>query len=222
MWMTRSSGRFDLPDLLHAERPDLWVLAREPEPLERDAGEVALRSLGEHRDLRDQIRTGLEVSERLTVAAAALVTGPNSACPAVRDEQLLRSCLRQQHRARLLGLLGEPAAEPRQRRHVVALVLHRRRRGNAQRALVRQEVDGFVLDGPVERHLVETLAALEEAPQRARIHDGPRQKMRAGLLALLQDRDRHLTEPLPNLGRILEQLAESNRHTRDRPGLRRR
>ena len=199
-----------LPDFLHAERPDLWVLAREAEPIERDAGEVALRSLGEHRDLRDQIRTGLEVSERLTIAAAALVTGPNSACPAVGDEQLLRSCLRQQHRARLLGLLGEPAAEPRQRRHVVALVLHRRRRGNAQRALVRQEVDGFVLDGPVERHLVDTLTALEETPQRAWIHDGPRQKMRAGLLAFLQDRHRHFAEPLPNLGCVLEQLAKSN------------
>src|SRR4029077_7392259 len=103
-----------LPDFLHAERPDLRVLARETEPVERDAGEMALRSLGEHRDLRDQIRTRLEVSERLAVATAALVTSPNSACPAVRDEQLLRSCLRQQHRARLLGLVGQPAAEPRQ------------------------------------------------------------------------------------------------------------
>ena len=35
--------------------------------------------------------------------------------------------------------------------------------------------------------------------------------MRSGLLALLQHRDRHLTEPLAQLGRVLEQLAEPDR-----------
>ena len=35
--------------------------------------------------------------------------------------------------------------------------------------------------------------------------------MRAGLLALLEHRDRHVTEPRAQLGRILEQLAEADR-----------
>ena len=83
----RGGHQFKVMAFDRATGRTVWErIAREAEPLERDAGEVALRSLGEHRDLRDQIRTGLEVSERLTIAAAALVTGPNSACPAVGDE----------------------------------------------------------------------------------------------------------------------------------------
>ena len=35
--------------------------------------------------------------------------------------------------------------------------------------------------------------------------------MRAGLLALLDDRDRDVAEPLGRLGRLLEQLAEPDR-----------
>ena len=35
--------------------------------------------------------------------------------------------------------------------------------------------------------------------------------MRAGLLALLEHRDRHVAEPSPQLGRLLEQLAEADR-----------
>ncbi len=35
--------------------------------------------------------------------------------------------------------------------------------------------------------------------------------MRAGLLALLDDGDRHLAEPLGDLGMLLEQLAETDR-----------
>ena len=46
----RAAG--DLPDLLDAERPDLRLARAEPEALERRAGEVSLRPLGEDRDLR--------------------------------------------------------------------------------------------------------------------------------------------------------------------------
>ena len=35
--------------------------------------------------------------------------------------------------------------------------------------------------------------------------------MRAGLLALLEHRDRHVAEPLGELGRLLEELAEPDR-----------
>ena len=104
---------FDLPDFFHAERPDLRVLTGETEAVERDARQVSLRAFGEDRDLRDQIRARLEVAERLTVAAAAPVAAPDAARPAVRDEELLRRRLRQQHRARFLRLLGEPPAESR-------------------------------------------------------------------------------------------------------------
>ena len=171
---------------------------------------MSLCPLGEHRDLRDQIGPGLEVRERLTVAPPALVTGPDAARPAVRDEELLRRRLRQEHRTRLLRLFGEPAAEPRKRRDVVAVVLHGRWRRNAQRVLLRQEVDGLVLDRSVERHLVDALASFEEATERARIDDGAREKMRARLLAFLQHRNRNLAQPIADLRGVLQQLAETD------------
>src|SRR5712691_1698432 len=201
---------FDLPDLFDSERPDLRVLAGEAKAVERDAGEVSLRPFGEDRDLRDQIRARLEVAERLTVASATLVAGPDTACPPVRDEELLRRRLRQEHHAGFLCLLGEPAAQSRQRGDVIALVLHRRRRGNAQRVVLRQEIDRLVLDGPVKRHLVDPLASLEQAAQRTRVDDGAGEEMRADLLALLQHRNRNLAQPLADLRRSIQQLAEPN------------
>ena len=50
-----------LPHFLDAERPDLRVLAVQAEAFERDAGEVALRSLGEHGHARDDVGSRLEV-----------------------------------------------------------------------------------------------------------------------------------------------------------------
>ena len=53
----------DLPDLLHAELPHLRLVAAQVEVVERDAGEMALRSLGEHGHLRDEVGAGLEVAQ---------------------------------------------------------------------------------------------------------------------------------------------------------------
>ena len=44
------------------------------------------------------------------------------------------------------------------------------------------------------------VAIAEEPPKRARVDDGAGEQVRAGLLALLDDRDRHLAEPLGDSG----------------------
>jgi hypothetical protein len=51
----------DTPDLLDAERPHLRVFALEPEVADRRPGQVPLRSLGQDRDARDNVRPRLEV-----------------------------------------------------------------------------------------------------------------------------------------------------------------
>ena len=51
----------------------------------------------------------------------------------------------------------------------------------------------------------------EEPSQAARVDDGAGDDVRAGLLALLQHGDRHLAEPLGQLGRFLDELAEADR-----------
>jgi hypothetical protein len=76
----------DLPDLLHAERPDLWILAGEPEAVERDAGQVTLRPFGEDGHPRRHVGAGLEVRERLAVAPTALVSCADPDRPRALDE----------------------------------------------------------------------------------------------------------------------------------------
>ena len=211
VWMTRSSGRATFQTSLTPSAQTCGFSPARPKWFERDAGQMSLRSLGEHGHASDDVGARLEVAELLAVAAASLVARAHAAHATVRSEQLHGGRLGQDHRAALLRLLREPASEPRQRRDDVALVLHRRRRRDAQRTLRRQEVDRLVLDRPVERHLVDALASLEEPAQRARVDDRAREQVRAGLLALLQHRDRHLAEPLAQLGRVLQQLPEADR-----------
>src|SRR5205823_10371296 len=160
------------PDLLDPERPDLRVRAPEPEPLDRGAGQMALRSLGEDGDASDDVGARLEVRQLLAVSAAALVAGADAADAAMVDEKLRRRGLGQDHRAGLLGLVGQPAAELGERGYAVAVVPHRRRRRDPYGSIARQEVDGLLLDGPVERHLVKPLASSEEPLQRAWVDDG--------------------------------------------------
>jgi hypothetical protein len=73
----------DLPDLLHGELPHLRLLAAEVEAVERDAREVTLRSLREHRDLRHEVGACLEVPELAALAVAALVPRADADHPAV-------------------------------------------------------------------------------------------------------------------------------------------
>ena len=58
---------------------------------------------------------GSKFAERLALASASLVAGADADDAAVRDEQLLRRRLGQDHRAALLRALGQPAAELRER-----------------------------------------------------------------------------------------------------------
>ena len=201
----------DLPDLLHRELPHLRLLAAEGEPVESDAGEVALRPLGEHRDLGDEVGAGLEVAELAALAAAALVAGAHAHDAAVRDEELLRRGLGEDHRAALFRALGEEAAELGEREDPVAVVPHRRRRRDRQRRPAREDVDGLAGDRAVRGQLVHAEALSEQPAQRPRVDDRAREEMRAGLLALLEHGDRHLAKPLGHLRVLLEQLAEADR-----------
>ena len=131
---------------------------------------------------------------------------------AVRDEQLLGVRLRQDRGAGGLGLLAEEAAELRDRDDHVSVVAHRRRRRHAVCRPLRQDVDRLAVHVAVARKLLELLGpSLEEAPQRPGVDDRAGEEMRAGLLALLDDRDRDVAEPLGGLRRLFEQLAEPDR-----------
>ena len=154
---------------------------------------------------------GSKFGEPLAEAAASLVAGSHSDDAPVLDEQLLRDGLREDRRARLLGLLREPARQLRQRGDVVPVVLHRRRRRDPQRAVVPQEVDALGLDLAVERHVCGPLLTAEQAPEAARVDDRAGERVRARLLALLEHGHRNLAQPLRKLRRLLDQLPEPDR-----------
>ncbi len=201
----------DLPDLLDTQLPHLRVVAGQPEAVERGAGEMPLRPLGEHSDPGDEVGARLVVSEALPLAPAALVAAADADDAAVGHEQLLGRGLRQDHRPSLLRALGEQAAELGEREDPVAVVAHRRRRGNPQRRATREQVNGLRVDRAVGRDVLDPDGRSQEPSQGARIDHGPGEKMRAGLLPLLEHGDRHVAESLGDVGVLLEQLPQPDR-----------
>src|SRR6266540_1293849 len=204
-------GPRHFPDLLDAQRPHLWVLARECEAVDRSAGEMALRPLAENGDARNDIGARLEVRELLGRTPAAPVACAHAANPPVLDEQLRRRRLGQDRRAALLRLLAEPPSELRKRRDVVVVVLHRRRSRDAKRLVPREVVDRLRSHLSEERHVRDPLAVPEQHAQRARVDHSAREEMGADLLALFEHGDGNLAEPPGDLRLLLEQLAETDR-----------
>ena len=200
----------DLPHLLDAERPHLRVLGREAEALERGAGQVAPAALGEHGRLGGDVGAGLEVALLPALLVAALVAAADAEHVAVLDQQLRADGLGQDVRARLLGLLAQPAVELGDRDDVVAVVAERRRdRDQRDRALlVRHEVHALAADLAVVRPRV---VVGEQLADRRRVHDRAGELVRAGDLALLEHRHRHLAERLHQLRVVLEQLQQPDR-----------
>jgi hypothetical protein len=92
------------------------------------------------------------------------------------------------------------------------VVHHRRRRGDADRAAALRQVEHRLLvHRPVEGHVLDGHAVLEEAAQRARVHDRAREQVRARPLALVEHGHGDLAHPLGRFGVLLQQLAEPDR-----------
>ena len=201
----------DLPDLLHAERPDLRVAPLKAEPVDRGARQMARRALREDGHLRRHVDAGLEVRERCAVLAAALVARTHADHAAVLEQQRLPGRLGEDHRAACLGLLREKSAELGDGHHPVAAVHHRGWRRDANRGALRQQVDGLAVDLSVGRHLLDGHPAGEELPYRARIHDSAGEQMRPGLFPLLEHRHGDVAEAVANVRALLEQLPQPDR-----------
>ena len=201
----------DLPDLLHAERPDLWVLTLEAEVVDRCGRQVTGGALGKHRDLRRDVDPRLVVRERLALTALALVPRADADDAAVVDEELLPRRLGKDHRAARLRLLGEEAPELRHGHDPVAVVHHRRRRRDAERRALREEVHRLAVHRPVGGHVLDRHPSREQLADRARVHHGAGEEVRARLLSLLEHRDRNVAELLGEAGMLLEELPDADR-----------
>ena len=141
----------------------------EVEVVERGLGQVAERALGEHGRLRDHVRAGLEVAQRLAVLAAAAVAGADAADDPVLDQEPVGDRLGEDVGALLLGLLGEEPRQLRDRDHVVAVVAEvRRHRLQRQRRLLGQQVDRVLGHLLVGERPVRGVEVREQLPHRRR------------------------------------------------------
>jgi hypothetical protein len=201
----------DLPHLLHAELPLLRVLGPHVEVADGRPCQVALRSLGQHGRLGDQIRARLEVGQLATVAVAPLVARPDAHHTAVLHEELGGGGLAQHIDAGLLRLLAQPPPELRDRGHVVAVVPKRgRHRLERKRPAAGEEIRTVLLDRAVRRPL--RFGQVGEQPLHRRgPHHRARQQVRPGRLALLDERDRHLAERLQHRLVLGQQLGQPDR-----------
>ncbi|MCY1510845.1 hypothetical protein D9M68_452340 [compost metagenome] len=183
----------DFPDFLDAQAVGLRVAAFvELELGDQLAAQVAARAFGEHRVLAQQLHAELEVLGGFAVLADAHVAGGHAAHRAVLVvEHFGGREAGEDFHAEVLGLLRQPLGEGAQADDVVAVVLEAGRQegvGRAQARLFAQEHHGVVGHGLVQRG-AEFLPVGQQLVERARVHDGARQDVRAGLGTLLEHHD---------------------------------
>jgi hypothetical protein len=107
------------------------------ELVDRRCGQVALRALGQHGQPGRDVVPGLEGRQRLALAPTPAIAGPDSEDAAVLDEEPGRRRLREDDRPGSLGLLRQEPPQLGDRDDQVAVIPHRRRRRDPERAPAR-------------------------------------------------------------------------------------
>ena len=188
VWTTSSSGFATFQTSFTPSSQTCGSLPREPEPVERDAGEVALRPLGEHGHLRDEVGAGLEVA----AAPCPRGRGPCRRCARRRRGRARRAASAPRSRA------GSSRRPPPRARRASGRAARARRsscRGSASAAAagsrsgaaLREDVDGLAVHLAVRRAAPPCRKRSPNSRRSAaRVDDRAREEMRAGLLALLE------------------------------------
>ena len=177
----------------------------ELEALEGALGERAAAAFGQERDPAHELDAGLEVGAGLAVALDALVVGDHAADAALAVVEELRARrLGQDVDPQLLGLLRQPAADIAEADDVVALVVHLRRRGQADGAGLG-EIEELVLPGRGLERGALLLPVRDQLGERARLDHRTGEDVRPHLRALLE----HADGDLPAL--LRRELAQPDR-----------
>ncbi len=208
MWMIRRSGRGTLQTSFTPSAQICGFSPSSPNRAIAASVEEPLRALGEHRDSRNQIGARLEVRQLLALATLTSVARADADDAPLADEELRRRGFRQHRDTEGFRLLREEAPELGHGDDDVAVVAHRGWRRDTERRAPGQHVDGLTRNLAVRRDIRHREPPTEEIAECPRRDDRTREKVRAGLLSLLEHRHRHVAESLPNLGLLLEELAE--------------
>ena len=133
-------GGGDFPQLLDADGIGLRVVAvAQVEAADQLLGQRAAAALGEQGVAGAQFHAALEVVGWLAVLADAHVAGGDADDAAVLLQEFGGGEAWVDFDAQRLGLLAEPAADIAKRDDVVAVVVHLRRRRQAERACCGQD-----------------------------------------------------------------------------------
>ena len=192
--MTASSGRCDLPYLLHAQGEELRVGGADLAPLAPCLGQEPARAFGHDRDAPGEIgRLGV-ARARLPRAIEARRRGADPAHRRAVHQQRVRREAGEQVDAEPFGALAEPADDLAERGGVESAVVHRGRRGDPLGAASGHEVHGFGGHGLAEGE-VGRLEVGEQLAERAGIDDRAGEAVLAQALGLLQHADVEVGDP---------------------------
>ena len=187
----------ELPHFLDSQLEAGRVAAQvEPEVLDEVLGQASSRALTEDRHAGVQVGAGFVVGLLLAFGVDALVAGTHSDDHVVLVEDLHAGEAPEQIDPVLLHQVGHPLIEPRHGDHVVAVVVEGRRSdGSLDAPRLGQEVDGLLLDLALQGGLL-----LEEVGdqllERAWVHHGAGDPVRAGGRSLVDDGDHKIGELL--------------------------
>src|SRR6185437_3759064 len=198
--------RLDLPQLLDADAEGLGIAPlAQLEALEEGLGQRAATAFGEQRLLADQLDAGREMIGRLAVLADPHAAGGDAAHPPrLVVEHLGGGEAGVDLDAERLGLAGEPATDIAEADDIVAVIVHLRRRRQADRPRRREEDEAVLGRRRVERRAAR-LPVGNELVEGARLDHRPREDMGADLRTLLDDADGDLARG------FLRQLLQPDR-----------
>ena len=180
----------DFPQFLDPDAVglDLGVLAQ-VEFLHQQLAQMTAAALGEHGLLGMQFHTDLEHRTFAAVLQAAHIAGRDALHAAILVVQDLGGGEAGiDFHAHRLGLLAQPAAEVTQRDDVIAVIVHLRRRRQAEGPGFGQEQEMVLLGRSVERRAL-FLPVRDQFVQRTRLQHRAGQDMRAHFRALFDDAD---------------------------------
>jgi DNA polymerase len=176
--------RGNFPQLLDADRVGLRIVpVAQVEARHQTLAERAAAAFGEQRVAGAQLHAASEIGGRRAILADPHVAGGDAGDAAVLLEQLGGGEPGIDLDAELLGLGCQPAADIAKRNDIVAVVVHLRRRRQAERASLRQEQEPIILGWRGEwRAPVRPIR--DQFVQRARFQYGAGQDVRTHLAAL--------------------------------------
>ena len=136
-----------LPQLLDPQRVDLRIGGAYALPVEPGLGEGAPSPLGEHGHAGGEVhRRHVRSAARLPVAIEAARRRPHADHAVAVHEEAVGRESRQDHHAGLFGALTQPPHHLADRRDVVAMISHGRRRRDSNMTSLREEVHRLAFD----------------------------------------------------------------------------